>query len=82
MSCSRMKDLYDIWMLSRDHEFKGAGLAQAIAATFLRRKTDLPVERPVGLSKAFAEDPAKLQQWKAFMDSIGVELPSLIEIVD
>jgi predicted nucleotidyltransferase component of viral defense system len=79
---SRMKDLYDIWMLSREHEFKGAGLAQAIAATFSRRKTDIPVERPVGLSKTFAEDPAKQQQWKSFVDSIGVELPLLIEIVD
>ena len=44
---SRMKDLYDIWMLSREHEFKGAGLAQAIAATFARRK---PKYRPNGRS--------------------------------
>ncbi len=79
---SRMKDLYDIWMLLREHEFKGAGLAQAIAATFSRRKTDIPAERPAGLSKTFAEDPAKQQQWKSFSEAIGVSLPPLAQIVD
>ena len=43
---SRMKDFYDIWMLSRTHEFKGDALARAIAATFARRKTDIPTEPP------------------------------------
>jgi nucleotidyltransferase AbiEii toxin of type IV toxin-antitoxin system len=33
---SRMKDYYDIWLLTRTHEFTGDRLARAIAATFSR----------------------------------------------
>jgi hypothetical protein len=33
---SRMKDFYDIWVLSRTSEFKDDQLARAIAATFPR----------------------------------------------
>jgi predicted nucleotidyltransferase component of viral defense system len=56
---SRMKDLYDIWVLSRNFEFKDDALARAIAATFARRKTEIPVELPDALTTAFAEDPGK-----------------------
>jgi hypothetical protein len=33
-------------------------LADAIAATFERRATDVPVELPVGLADAFAHNPS------------------------
>ena len=36
---SRMKDYYDIWALSREFDFDGAQLSDAIRATFRRRKT-------------------------------------------
>jgi predicted nucleotidyltransferase component of viral defense system len=79
---SRIKDFYDIWMLSREYEFKGDALARAIAATFARRKTAIPTERPIGLTKTFADDPAKQQQWKSFAATIGAELPPLAEVVE
>lgn len=79
---SRMKDFYDIWLLAREHAFKGDALPRAIAATFARRKTDIPKERPVGLTKAFANDPAKQRQWKAFADAIDAELPLFAEVVE
>jgi predicted nucleotidyltransferase component of viral defense system len=79
---SRMKDFYDIWMLSREYEFTGDALARAIAATFARRKTDIPTDRPIGLTKAFADDPAKQQQWKSFAATIGAELPPLGEVIE
>ena len=79
---TRMKDFYDIWMLSRTHEFKGDALARAIAATFARRKTDIPTEPPIGLTKAFADDRAKQQQWKSFADAIGAELPPLGGVIE
>ncbi len=78
---SRVKDFYDIWMLSREYQFEGAALARAIAATFARRKTAIPAEPPPGLTKAFAEDPAKQQLWKSFAATIGTELPPLGEVV-
>ncbi len=78
---SRMKDLYDIWLLSRAYEFTGDGLVRAIAATFARRKTPVPAEPPFALTSAFAGDRAKQQQWNAFVENIGAELPPLAEII-
>jgi predicted nucleotidyltransferase component of viral defense system len=79
---SRMKDYYDIWVLSRTYEFTGERLARAIAATFARRRTDIPTEPPDALSSAFASDPVKLQQWAAFADDIAMQPNSLAEVVD
>ncbi len=60
---SRMKDFYDIWLLSRQFDFDGANLAEAIRRTFLQRGTVLPTEIEV-----FAEPfiVAKQTQWEAF----------------
>lgn len=63
---SRMKDFYDIWVLSRTFAFAGDRLAQAIAATFARRRTAVPAEIPDALTPAFATDPLKQRQWAAF----------------
>lgn len=43
---SRLKDYYDIWILSRNHAFDGERLSRAIAATFERRRTAIPQELP------------------------------------
>lgn len=62
----RMKDFYDIWMMSRHFTFEAALLAKAIAATFARRRTPLPAGMPVGLSDEFATDAAAVRRWKFF----------------
>jgi predicted nucleotidyltransferase component of viral defense system len=79
---SRMKDLYDIWLLSRTYQFEGDALSRAITATFARRKTPVPVDLPYGLTRAFVNDHAKQQQWTSFAESIGPKLPPLAEIID
>jgi predicted nucleotidyltransferase component of viral defense system len=79
---SRMKDLYDVWLLSRSHEFKGDGLARAIAATFAARKTAIPVEMPDALTPTFAGDPAKVQQWDSFVENAAVQPGSLAKVID
>jgi predicted nucleotidyltransferase component of viral defense system len=80
---SRMKDFHDIWVLKRSFAFKGAVLARAIAATFARRKTEIPAGRPDALSRAFAEDPVKQQQWEAFLQDVAVKPPgSLADVLD
>jgi predicted nucleotidyltransferase component of viral defense system len=78
---SRMKDLYDIWVLSRTSEFKGDRLARAIAATFARRKTDIPAEPPDALIAAFAEDPVKIAQWDAFVADVAYQPGTLAEVI-
>lgn len=70
---SRMKDFFDIWILSREQPFQMSRLQRAVEATFARRKTPLPTERPTALTDAFLKDKAKTDQWKAFLNRM--ELP-------
>ena len=79
---SRMKDYYDIWALAREYAFDSDRLARAIAATFQRRTTDIPVTRPDALSHAFSEDAIKRRQWAAFARDIDVDAPPLEEVID
>ncbi len=60
---SRMKDFYDIWFLSRQFNFEGGRLAEAIRLTFAKRETLLPTEIE-SFSESIAE--AKQVQWSAF----------------
>ena len=78
---SRMKDLYDIWVLSRNFEFKGDRLARAIAATFARRKTEVPAELPDALTAEFAADPLKVQQWNSFVEDVAYKPGSLSDVI-
>ena len=80
---SRMKDLYDIWILSRSHEFTSDSLARAIAATFARRKTAIPTELPDALTHAFAEDPQKTSAMEFLSRRMSRFSPgSLAEVID
>ncbi len=63
---TRLKDFYDIWLLSRDFEFDGDTLSDAIGRTFERRGTAIP-PLPAGLTRAFAEERQKQAQWTAFI---------------
>ncbi len=63
---SRMKDFYDIWVLSRQFDFEGAELASAIAKTFAHRGTTV-TPQPTAFSKDFATDSTKVMQWQAFL---------------
>jgi hypothetical protein len=68
---SRMKDFYDIWILSRTLAFSGHGLSEAIRYTFQRRQTSVPTAAPVALTAAFYDDPIHVRQWSAFLRRIG-----------
>jgi len=63
---SRLKDFYDLWVISRTFELRQAPLVEAIQRTFERRGTVLPSVVPVGLTDEFAE--AWTAQWRAFLD--------------
>lgn len=78
---SRMKDFFDLAVIARRTELDGATLATAIGATFARRQTTLPIERPLALTKQFSEDAAKLRQWQAFLSKNRIEAASLGDTV-
>jgi hypothetical protein len=76
---SRMKDFYDIWLLSRQFDFEGVKLAEAIRLTFDHRGTTLP-RVIVAFTPAFID--AKQVQWSAFHKRLGQEhVPALFSEV-
>jgi hypothetical protein len=75
MANSRMKDYYDVWMLTGTIDIDPQRLRRAIAATFSRRTTAIPAEVPDGLSDAFATDAGKQRQWDAFVRNLSSATP-------
>jgi predicted nucleotidyltransferase component of viral defense system len=67
---SRMKDFYDIWMLSRQYNFECSRLAEAIKQTFEQRGTKLVQPQKIFSRKFIGE---KQVQWTAFRKRIGLE---------
>jgi hypothetical protein len=64
---TRMKDFYDLEVLSRTFAFEGKTLAQAIQNTFQKRGTDLPIAGlPIAFTSEFYDDVNKKRQWTAF----------------
>jgi Nucleotidyl transferase AbiEii toxin, Type IV TA system len=64
---SRIKDFFDIRELALRFEFNGKDLTHAVAATFRRRRTEIPKETPLALSEDFLHQPGRQAQWKAFV---------------
>ena len=78
---SRMKDYYDVWMLTSAFELEPERLRRAIVATFARRNTVVPTVVPDGLSDAFAADPGKQRQWEAFVQNLAGPVPEFRRVV-
>jgi hypothetical protein len=74
MRNSRMKDFFDLWVIARTFAFDGQTLSGAVTATFQRRQTPLPVETPLALTEAFAQDAGKQAQWRAFLNRTTLAL--------
>lgn len=79
---SRMKDYYDLWAIPRTIVIAAGQLDAAIKATFDRRGTAIPAERPPGLSAAFIQDETKQRQWRAYAASIELHGVTLARVVD
>jgi len=63
---SRMKDFYDIWMLSRTFDFRGELLAEAVEKTFENRNTPITIT-PTVFGPSFVKDGDKEVQWQGFI---------------
>ncbi|MFE8032369.1 nucleotidyl transferase AbiEii/AbiGii toxin family protein [Thiohalocapsa marina] len=77
---SRMKDYFDLWVLASHADFDAETLRRAIRATFARRATPIPKDTPFGLTEAFAQDPQKQRQWRAFLRKNALE-PIELDVV-
>jgi hypothetical protein len=69
---SRMKDFYDIWLLSNQFDFDSHNLNKAIQGTFKKRKTTIPESITV-FEKEFTENKDKNTQWKAMIKNLHLE---------
>jgi len=80
---SRIKDYYDLAVLSRMYPFEGERLAEAISATFRHRKTTIEAE-PIGLTRAYCDDSERTLQWRAFVrrSRFGEATGDLTHLVD
>lgn len=78
----RMKDYFDLWAIPRSVPMADVDLDAAIRATFERRRTAIPSDRPPGLSADFIADAVKRQQWQAYAQSIDHNGLSLEEVVE
>jgi predicted nucleotidyltransferase component of viral defense system len=83
---SRMKDFYDLRYFASRFSFEGSVLLAAIQSTFRRRGETSPVETPIALTAAFANDDSKQEQWVAFirrskLGEEGLTLPEVVEFV-
>jgi hypothetical protein len=63
---SRMKDFYDVWLLACQFDFNGPTLADAIAKTFSRRGTSMPIDAAALMQKVAAYS-GKQAQWQGFI---------------
>ena len=82
MRNSRLKDYFDLYALARTGGTRSEVIADAIAATFARRQTVVPISLPQGLSGQFARDENKVAQWNAFLGKNRLDAPSLEDVVD
>lgn len=68
---SRMKDYYDLWLLAETFEFKDVSVQKAIEATFKKRDTEIPRERPLSLSAEFAR--TSQSRWETFLGKMKMD---------
>lgn len=81
MTNSRVKDYLDVSILLQREVLDATILATAIAATFKRRSTALPMTLPMGLSDEFANDASRQALWAAFLKKNDLAAVALSDVV-
>lgn len=81
MANSRLKDYLDLWILLENEILDDQILAKAIASTFARRGTAVPVELPMGLTEEFARDTSRQTMWGAFLKKNKMDVKPLSDVV-
>jgi hypothetical protein len=76
---SRIKDFFDLHHLAKHFEFDRATLVEAVRRTFERRRTPIPKERPIALTRAYWDNPSRPAQVRAFARRTGIAVPENYE---
>jgi hypothetical protein len=75
---TRLKDFFDLWFLSRNFEFEGPVLTEAIARTFAQRKTPVPAHAEEVFSPGIVA--TKFGLWDAFIRRNAIVAPAFGEV--
>jgi Nucleotidyl transferase AbiEii toxin, Type IV TA system len=80
---TRLKDFYDIWIITKNRSFVFEDVCRAIAETFHYYETEIPISLPICLSTDFYRDPSTENRWRTFLKrsrlNEGLELSTVIE---
>lgn len=79
---ARLKDYYDIWILSRSFKFDFERLGRAIAATFGVRGTPLPDGVMKAMSPEFSGSALKQRHWEMFKRKVVMDPGTLPDVID
>ena len=77
---SRMKDYYDLFVISRAVTMEPVNLGQAIQKTFEAQGTSPPKARPESLSKEFAQSHEEM--WRRYSDDTELAGTRLADVLD
>jgi len=77
---SRMKDFYDIYNLSKNKDFEGKVLQEAISQTFQSRKTTLEREQTI-FQDLLINSAEKQREWSNYIRRIRVSSPEYFKDV-
>lgn len=69
---TRMKDIYDLWVILQRETLEPVTLKRAVNRSFQARGTPPATEV---LSEAFATDPEMQQKWSQYLRRTGLEAP-------
>ncbi len=72
---SRIKDFFDLHHLASRFEFDRATLAESVRRTFARRRTLIPEDAPIALTREYWENPSRPAQVRAFARRAGIAVP-------
>jgi len=72
---SRIKDFFDLHYLATHFAFDRPRLAEAVRRTFERRRTAIPVDRPIALMTEYWENPSRTAQIRAFSRRSRIAVP-------
>jgi len=81
LTTSRMKDFYDIYLLSDIKSFSGEVLQKAILSTLQRRGTPLE-KNHVLFSEEFTRDDGRIKTWNGYVKKIGKGLIDFDIVMD
>jgi len=70
---SRMKDFYDIWLMTRQFDFDKKRLSEALIRTFKQRKTPLPQKKPLFAEEIYDGKSDRQVLWTAFLNKASIQ---------